>query len=471
MSRDNKTPSRSSAQGGRSGHHEEHGAHAAPAPGSAARSDTGLPLDAQLDAYAELLVKLGINLQAGQAMALSAELEHAPFVRRVVRAAYRAGARYVDLTWRDDLIECERVRESAEEALDYVPDYVVARARQQVDESWPLMVLVGPSTPDAFEDVDPALLTRMRQARRRKTRFANEAVMADQVAWCIAAVPTAAWAQKVFPDLAAQAAVARLWETVLMTVRMDQPNPVAAWAEHSARLSQIAAALNRSGVRTLHFVDAAPGPDGLPATDLAVGLTEAPVWVAASSKTPSGVEFIPNIPTEEIFTTPHALHAEGYVRTSKPGFPHDRKVDGALFRFRGGEVVEFSAEVGQDALDAFLHIPGAHRLGEISLVDEGSPINRTGILFHETLFDENCVSHFALGKAYPKGVLHGETMTEDERAAIGINESDTHVDFMLGTPTMRVTGIRPDGSEVPIMVDGHFVLDLDVDVVQVPGER
>ncbi len=468
MSRNKNNQTRSGAPSGRAAHAEEaHGAEAA----QPARTGQELPLDAKLDAYAELLVRLGLNVQPGQAMTLSAELEHAAFARRVVRAAYRAGARYVDLNWRDDLLECERVQESAPEALDYVPDFVVTRARQMTDEAWPALYLAGPATPDAFESVDATLLTRMRQARRRKTRFSSEAVMADKVAWCVAAVPTLAWAQKVFPNLPPQAALARLWETVLSTVRMDQPDPIAAWAAHSERLSQLAAALNRSGVRTLHFVDLAPGPDGLPATDLAVGLTEAPVWIAAAAQTPEGTVFLPNIPTEEIFTTPHMAHVEGYVRTSKPGFPLERRVDGACFHFRDGEVVEASAEVGQDALDAFLRIPGANRMGEISLVDEGSPINRTGILFHETLFDENCVSHFALGKAYPKGVLHGESMTESEQAAIGINDSDTHVDFMLGTPTMQVTGIRPDGSEVPIMVNGRFVLDLNVENATVAGER
>lgn len=468
MSRNKNTQTRSGAPSGRAAHTEE--THSTE-PAQPTHASQALPIDAQLDAYAELLVRLGLNVQPGQAMAISAELEHAGFVRRVVRAAYRAGARYVDLTWRDDLMECERVQHSAPEALDYVPDFIVTRARQLTDEAWPALFLAGPATPDAFENVDATLLTRMRQARRRKTRFSSEAVMADKVAWCVAAVPTLAWAQKVFPNLPPQAALAHLWETVLSTVRMDQPDPIAAWAAHSERLAQLTNALNRSGVRTLHFVDTAPGPDGRPATDLAVGLSEAPVWIGAASQTPEGTVFLPNIPTEEIFTTPHMAQVEGYVRTSKPGFPLERRVDGACFRFRDGEVVEASAEVGQEALDAFLRIPGANRMGEISLVDEGSPINRTGILFQETLFDENCVSHLALGKAYPKGVLHGESMTESERAAAGINESDTHVDFMVGTPTMQVTGIRPDGSEVPIMVDGRFVLDLNVSVAPIVGER
>jgi aminopeptidase len=165
------------------------------------------------------------------------------------------------------------------------------------------------------------------------------------------------------------------------------------------------------------------------------------------------------MPTEEIFTTPHCRQAEGYVRTSKPGFPFERRVDDAFFRFREGEVVEYSAAEGQDVLDQFFQIPGAQRLGEIALVDVRSPVNQSGLLFYETLFDENCVCHMAFGQGYPEGVLHGSTMTDEEKAAHGINLSETHVDFMIGTPTMNVTGIRSDGTLVPIMRHGMFAAD------------
>jgi aminopeptidase len=266
-----------------------------------------------------------------------------------------------------------------------------------------------------------------------------------------------AWAQQVFPELSLDEAVDALWKTIFATARVDQPEPIAAWLAHGRRRERIAQALIRLQVRSLHFVDSAPGPDGRPATDLVIGLSEAPVWIGGPSQTPQGVYFDPNIPSEEVFTTPHNMHVEGWVTTSKPTFPFGRRVEGAWFRFEKGIVVDYHAEEGQSVLDEFFKIPGAQRLGEIALVDVRSPVNQAGRVFYEILFDENCVCHMAFGDAYPGGVVDGESMTADEREAVGINSSQTHVDFMIGTPTMDVTGIMADGVRVPIMQQGHFV--------------
>lgn len=409
-----------------------------------------------IEDYAALIVRVGVNVQPGQPLLLRAEIEHAEFVRILVAAAYKAGAKYVQLQWADDPIARTRLLESQPEHLDFFPEYEVARHREMVDDGWALLSIVGPSHPNSFEDVEPALMRRVQQARLRKIKFYNAAVMANTIQWSIAAVPTAAWARQVYPDLEPAEAVTTLWRTILNLVRADQPDPVAAWQQHDLMLSGIANALIANRVRSLHLFDPTPGSDGLPSTDLVIGLTDAPVWVAAASQTPNGVRFIANMPTEEVFTTPHRLRAEGYVRTSKPGFPFDRRVEGARFAFKEGAMIDYSAEQGQDALDELFRIPGANHLGEIALVDVKSPVNQSGVVFYETLFDENCVVHMAFGKAYPEGIENGNSMTEEELVAAGVNDSETHVDFMIGTPTMRIEGITADGSRITIMDQGAF---------------
>jgi aminopeptidase len=210
-------------------------------------------------------------------------------------------------------------------------------------------------------------------------------------------------------------------------------------------------------VRAVHLFDPALASDGKPATDLTIGLTDRPLWVGGSASTPAGVVFQPNMPTEEIFCTPHNERTEGYVRTSRPSYPMQREVDGAYFRFEQGEVVEFHAASGEDVLAQFFAIDGAKRLGEIALVDTRSPIFQSGRTYYEILFDENAACHFAFGEAYPECVEGGGSMSREELAALGVNGAETHVDFMVGTPTMNVTGITADGRRIPIMQAGQFV--------------
>jgi aminopeptidase len=281
--------------------------------------------------------------------------------------------------------------------------------------------------------------------------------MSHLLQWNIAAVPTRAWAMQVFPNLEPDDAINRLWEVILSVVRADAPDPLAAWQQHDQQLSLFAAYLKQSGVRALHFLDSQPGPDSKPRTDLMVGLSDAPVWIAASTSTPAGVRFLPNIPTEELFTTPHRERVDGWMRTTKPAFPFGQRIDDIYLRFEKGAVVEFDAASGRNALQEFLSAPGADRPGEIALVDVRSPVNRSGLLFYETLLDENCVAHIALGMAYPDGVEHGSSMMEHERTAAGINDAMVHLDLMIGSATMDVSGVTMAGAHLPIMHNGQFV--------------
>ncbi len=407
--------------------------------------------------YAELLVRTGLNLQPGQSLVISAELEHAPLVRLVAAAAYRGGARYVDTVWRDTPTSRARLANAQAETLSFYPDYEVARYRQMVDEGWARLALVGAEFPNIFDDVDPQSMRTEVVARRQKTRFYSEAMMANKMQWCVAGAPTQAWALQVFPDQKPADALGQLWQMVLRTCRVDQPDPDAAWQEHHAALTGVTAFLAREQVRAVRFVDAAPGPDGKPASDLTVGLTDRPRWIAAGSTTPAGVPFFANMPTEEVFTTPHSRRTEGYVRISRPAVPFDRLVENAWFRFEGGEVVGFGAETGQDVLEQFFAINGTRRLGEVSLVDVRSPIHQAGVIFHEILFDENAACHIAFGEAYPAGMEGAEELSGDEQAAAGVNKSDMHEDMMIGTATMDVTGLTADGREVAVMRQGQFV--------------
>ena len=413
-------------------------------------------LQHQQEQYAELIVKIGLNLQPGQCLRIGAELEHQEFVRLISKTAYQAGARYVQVDWMDAQLARNYMCYAQSDYLDYFPAYEIARHRQMVDEGWARLALVGAPASDTFKDVDPVVMRRVAGLRAKNLKFYSQAVMSNQMQWCVAGVPTHDWAQQVFPDQPTDAAMSQLWQVILQMCRIDQAEPVAAWQQHNRNLKRVATFMAQNQVRSIRYLDSTPAPDGKPMTDLLVGLTDRPIWIGGSSSTPAGVEFQPNMPTEEVFTTPHNGRTEGWVRTSKPAFPFEREVADAYFRFEQGEIVEFHAATGQDVLEQFFQISGARRLGEISLVDVRSPVNESGLTFHETLFDENAVCHMAFGEAYPEGLEGSATLSPEELHAAGVNESDTHVDFMIGTPTMQVIGRCLDGREVTIMHDGRF---------------
>jgi aminopeptidase len=410
---------------------------------------------ATIRAYADLLIRTGVNLQPQQSLLVRAELGHAPLVRQVVASAYAAGAAYVQVDWTDTPTLAATLNHADVEQLDY-PAFEITRFHQFVDEKWARLSLVGDEFPEALAEVAPEALRTWTIKRAPAIKFYTQAMMANQMQWCVAGAPTPAWARQVFPDKPATEATDALWATILRMVRADQPDPAAAWDALNRQLTGVATFLQQHQVHTLHFVDPTPGPDGKPATDLRIGLAERARWVGGASSTPAGVRFQPNMPTEEVFTTPHNQRTHGYVRTSRPTFPMQREVRDAWFRFEDGEMVEFTAAVGEAVLAQFFEIDGARRLGEVSLVDAGSPIFQSGLLFYEILFDENAACHIAFGEAYPECVEGGAALNREELAALGANFSDTHVDFMIGTATMNVTGLCADGREVPIMRAGRF---------------
>lgn len=407
--------------------------------------------------YAELIVKSGINLQPGQSLRIGAELAHRDLVRLLTAQAYQAGARYVHVDWQDALTSKQRLLYSAAEDLDFFPNYEVVRHQEMVDDGWARIALVGPEAPDAYDDVDPTAMRTVSSTRAKAIKFYMQAMMANRQQWCVAGAVTPAWAAKVFPNLDPAAAQERLWQVIYDTCRLSTSDPVAAWAAHDRRLKAAVRFLAENQVRGVRFVDTAPGPDDKPNTDLTVWLTEKPQWIGAAAQTPTGVSFFPNMPTEEVFTTPDARRTEGYVRLSKPAFPFEREVRNARFVFENGEVVHFEAEVGQDVLAQYFQIEGTRRLGEVALVDVRSPVNQADVVFYETLYDENAACHIAFGQAYPDGVEGGNALSDEELTALGVNKSDAHQDVMIGTPSMDVIGLRADGSTLSIMEQGEFI--------------
>lgn len=411
---------------------------------------------AQKQAYARLIINAGVNLQKGQGVQIKAELGHRDFVRLLTKEAYAAGAKLVMADWHDPLMDRERYLAVADEYLEYLPDFVATRAREVVDDGWVRIALTGDEYPDAYDGVDPARMRRQRSASMRKLGPVVRRMMNNEISWCVAGVPVVPWAQKMFPDLASEAALERLWELVLQVVRADQPDPVAAWQQHDANLKKVPAFMDRKQVRAIRYLDETPGPDGKASTDLTIGLTDRPAWSCGSSDNSKGTPFFANIPTEEIFSTPHRDRVTGWARTSKPGFPFESELLDAYFRFEDGLVVEWDAAKGKDLLDQLFEMEGARQLGELSLVDVRSPINQAGVIFYDTLFDENAVCHIAFGRGYPEGIQGGNQMSAEEVEALGLNSSDAHQDLMIGTAAMTVIGICADGSEVLIMQDGMF---------------
>lgn len=410
-----------------------------------------------LQRYAELLIRTGVNVQPRQGLLLRANLAHAPFVRQLVAVAYQANASYVHVMWEDTPSTAAMLTNADISHLE-LPAFEIALFRQVVDEGWALLALSGEEFPDALAAVDPTVLGLWAEKRAQPLEFYRQAVSADQLQWCVAGAATPAWAEQVFPDKSTQAAVAALWAEILRVTRADQADPAAAWVVHDRMLHSVVDFLTNHQVRSLHFVDPTPGLDGKPVTDLVVELVEGALWEASLARTKAGVQFHPNMPTEEIFTMPHNQRTTGYSRTSRPVSLLGRVVRDAWFRFEAGKVVEFGAAAGEDALTQFFAIDGARQLGEVALVDTTSPIFQSGLLFYDTLFDENAACHLGFGNAYPTTLLGGTTMSQDELATRGANLSTAHEDFMIGTPTMNVTGLCADGREVTILQAGRFVV-------------
>lgn len=425
-----------------------------------------------IEQYANLLIRLGVNLQPGQSLDIRTEPVHREFALALASAAYDAGAQFVAIEYNDMRLQSIRARKCSEEQLEHLPAYVEAIAGERKDDKWAAISLVGEEDPGLPAQLDPNKLRILQTTEYRATMAWRSSMMEMKQQWNVAALPTPAWAQKVFPDLPADQALARFWDEIRRIIRLDAEDPLDAWQMHLANLAKARDTLQSRRVRALHFYDPAPGPDGKPSTDLTIGLTDRPHWAGGTSglgaeadqDLPAGEEnessrapvFLPNIPTEELFTTPHRLRVNGWTRTSRPSFPFRREVREVAFRFEDGQVVDFSAGDDQETYEQFFAVEGTRYLGEVALVDVSSPIFRSGLTYYSTLFDENAACHIAFGKAYPIGLEGGAELSEEELLEAGVNNSELHLDVMIGTATLDVTGKLSDGSELEIMRQGRY---------------
>ena len=393
----------------------------------------------RLERLAQLAVEVGANVQAGQVVGVSGRPGQEDLVRAVVAAAYRRGAQYVDVSWFDPHVKLARLQHAAEDTLDWVPPWLASRIVEIGRLEGATLALAGPTAPGLFDDVDPA---RAGRDRLPSVREGVAVIMGGHVNWTVVPCPNPAWASLVFPDLGPDAALDRLWLEIGRICRLDEADPAAAWTARGRELTASAKRLTDRHLSALRFVG--------PGTDLTVGLLPGSIWVGGGDRRADGLPHLPNIPTEEVFTTPDPLRTEGFVTSTRPLDVGGTMVRGLAVRFAAGRAVEITADSGADVLRARAAVDeGAARLGEVALVDGSGRIGPLGTVFYDTLLDENAASHIALGAGYPKGA--------DPSDAERINQSEIHIDFMIGGPEVTVFGVDADGNEVTVLEGGAWV--------------
>ena len=404
-----------------------------------------------LQKYAELIVRTGANVQPGQVVLLFVSVEQHEFAARVVEECYRAGAKLVDVRWESDVETRLHFEYADTEVLSQVLPWEEARARQMV-EDLPCRIYIVSEDPDALAGIDPQKISAVYQARGKVMKPFRNAIEGKHQ-WCIVAYPSEKWAKKCFPDAATgEEAVARLWEAVLTTVRVHEDNdPVAEWAAHTAFIEDKAAWLNAQGFTSLRYKSA----NG---TDFTVELIPEAKWEGAGDRNSlTGTFYIPNMPTEEIFTSPWAGKCEGTLVAVKPLAYNGQVIEDFAITFEGGRAVSWRAAKGEELLGQMINMDETScMLGEVALVPKESPVNQCGFLFYETLFDENACCHVALGMGFKEVLPGGNDMTMEEAGTHGINDSIIHVDFMVGADDLSIDGVRPDGSTAPIFRGGTW---------------
>jgi aminopeptidase len=400
----------------------------------------------RLERYAELAVRVGANVEEGQIVVVGGLVEHAEIVRAVARAAYEAGARYVEASYRDQHVRKAMIELGPEETLTWTPPWLLDRERILSEEHAAFVAITGDPEPDLMADLDQARVGRARMIELGKESMKHMVQRTNN--WTIVSAPTEGWAERVLgePD------VERLWEAVAYTVRLDEEDPVAAWEAHRERLDDRAGRLNERGFDAVRFRG--------PGTDLTVGLLPISRWRSGTITTSWGRQHFPNMPTEEVFTTPDCRRTEGTVRSTRPLPLNGTVVEDLELTFENGRAVDVRASAGADAVRGQFGLDeGAPFLGEVALVDGSSRVGQTGLVFHDVLFDENATCHIAYGAGLDFALEGDQPEDPEERRARGISHSIVHTDFMIGGPEVSVDGLTSDGAEVPIIRDDLFVLE------------
>ena len=402
----------------------------------------------QLSRYAELAVNVGVNIQPNQYLYISASTDAIEFVRVITEKAYDAGARHVFVDWVDDIVSRLRYEKAPADSFSEFPEWKVMEREQLAEKGAAFMSIISQS-PDLLKGIDASRIADFQKAAGQALDKYRQYVQSDKISWTVIASPSEAWAAKVFPDLPAGDQVAALWDAIFKAVRADQDNPVQSWVEHDNNLQAKVDYLNNKRFRKLHYT--APG------TDLTVELPEGHLWCGAGSVNEKGHTFMANMPTEEVFTVPLKTGVNGYVSSTKPLSYGGNIIDNFKITFKDGRVTDVTAEQGEEVLKRLIDTDeGAKHLGEVALVPHASPISQSGLLFYNTLFDENASNHFALGSAYAFCIEGGKKMSREELIQHGLNQSITHVDFMVGSEEMDIDGVFDDGSTEPVFRSGNW---------------
>ncbi len=402
----------------------------------------------QLENYAELAVKVGVNIQPDQILFVSASTDAVEFVRLVTDIAYDAGARQVIVDFSDDVISRLRYEKAPADSFSEFPEWKVMEREQLVEKGAAFMSIVSQG-PDLLKGIDPSRIGDFQKASGLALNKYRQALQADKFSWTVIATPSPAWAAKVFPALSEAEQVPALWEAIFKAVRADTDNPVQSWIDHDKKLHTKVDYLNEKRYKQLLY--SAPG------TDLTVDLPIGHIWCGAGSDNVKGDSFMANMPTEEVFTVPHSSGVNGYVSSTKPLSYGGNIIDKFKITFKDGRVTEITADEGEEVLQRLIDTDeGAKHLGEVALVPHASPISESNILFYNTLFDENASNHFALGSAYSFCLEGGKTMAKEDLESHGLNQSITHVDFMVGSEEMNIDGVLEDGTTEAVFRNGNW---------------
>ncbi|REK75534.1 aminopeptidase [Paenibacillus paeoniae] len=401
-----------------------------------------------LEKYASLVVKVGVNVQPGQTLVVTAPILASDYVRLIVRKAYEVGAKYVHVEWHDDEVIRTRYELAPANSFNYYPQFGADGWADMAKNNAAFLWIIA-ANPDLLQDIEPQRIKAANIAASTALQPFRTYQMGDKVSWSIVAVPSQPWADKVFPEVAEHDRVDKLWALIFQATRADLDDPVQAWRAHTDTLDQKAASLNERKYKKLHYT--APG------TDLTIELPASHRWVSAGSPNAQGIQFISNMPTEEVFTVPLKTGVNGTVSSTKPLSYGGNLIENIRLTFKDGKIVEFDADQGYDTLKGLIETDeGSQFLGEVALVPHKSPISDTNLIFYNTLFDENASNHLAIGKGLAFCLEGGKTMSKEELEAQGLNDSLAHVDFMIGSAEMDIDGILEDGTTEQVFRKGNW---------------
>ncbi len=408
-------------------------------------------MDKKLTKYAELVIKQGVNLQKGEPAVISAPIEAADFVKEIVKQAYECGAPTVTVLWQDEEVTKLRFRYESDEALTDIPQWLID-SRNYIVDSKAVYINVMSERPDLMKDIDPSKIAMYNRAANKAMDRFREATGSNSTRWVIVAYPNVEWAKKMFPTLGDKAALDKMWKYLHKTMRLDKADSLGAWRKHAAKLARRSRFLNKAKIVSFRYKNSL-------GTDFTIGMPKGYIFTGALEKGGGNVDFTANMPTEEVFSSPDRLSANGTLVASKPLVRSGGIMENFSLTFKDGRVVDYKAEKGYETLKGIIESDeGSHYLGEIALVGYNSPIQNLGTLFYNTLFDENASCHFALGRAFPSCIKGGDKMSREEQVKAGLNDSIEHVDFMIGTPDLSIVATTESGEEIVIFRDGDWAI-------------